>query len=118
LKYLITPALFVLSLRSISMQLHWHAVNVNFFFLRKFMNERSKIILYSTINLEEMWIKGTRIISTSNIRLNFYVNIQSSLFGVGLSCSNIGWCVALVAGVILVGEVLTVLNQFNVITSE
>ena len=71
------------------MQLHWYATNVNFFSVRKRMNERSEIILYSVINLKEMPIKGTRMINTSKKCIHLCVSIQSRLFGVGLSCSNI-----------------------------
>jgi hypothetical protein len=53
------------------------------------MNERSEIILYSIINLNEMSIQDMRIIRTSNKCLHCCVSIQSCLFGVGLSCSNI-----------------------------
>ena len=82
------------------------------------MKERSEIILYSIINLNEMKFQGMRMISTSNNWLHFCVSIQSRLFGVGLSCSNIVWYIALVAGVILVGKILIILNHFNLITSE
>jgi hypothetical protein len=39
---------------SISIQLHWYTTNVNLFSIGKFIKERSEIILYFTINLNEI----------------------------------------------------------------
>ena len=86
------------------------------FFLGKFMKERSEIILCSITNLNEIQIKDTRMISTSNRWFHCCVSIQSSLFSSGLYFSNIVWCIALFACVILVGGVLIILNQFNLIS--